>query len=282
MPLSTLPVPSFALTATGFSLGDTLDCGQCFRFDKQPDGSFAGVAGNHFAVISQQGDRLIFSGTPKEDEGFWRAYLDLDADYASYQAAFSKDPVLKEACRYAGGIRLVRQDPWEALCSFIISQNNNIPRIKGIIARLCALKGPALGEDRHGFPAPNRLAACSLEELSPLRAGFRAGYLLDAAQKVVSGTVDLSSLFTLPMEEAREQLRQIRGVGPKVAECALLYGFHRLEAFPVDVWINRALRSFYPQGFPFEDSPVKGVAQQYLFHYIRTCPDALPKELRHA
>lgn len=273
--------PVFTLTAPDFSLADTLDCGQCFRFSPNADGSFSGLAGNHFVTIAQREGQLLFYDTIPEDLPFWQNYLDLNEDYAAYRKAFSQDDILRQACAYAGGIRLVRQDPWEALCSFIISQNNNIPRIKGIIDRLCAQFGPALPGGRYGFPSPEALAGRSTDDLAGLRAGFRAGYLLDAARRVADGQLVLSDLYSLPLQDARQALRQVKGVGPKVAECALLYGFHRLDAFPMDVWIKRALQLFYPDGFPAFAIP-QGVAQQYLFHYIRTCPDAVPKELRHA
>ena len=251
----------------GFSLADTLDCGQAFRWEQTAPGTFAGIHRGHFLTVSQQGETLFFETTPVEFEEIWLDYFDLAADYEPMKAAFSADETLRRACAFCGGIRLLRQDPWEALCSFIISQNNNIPRIKGIIARLCA----AFGEPCAGgtaFPTPERLAACTLEDLAPLRAGFRAKYILDAAQKVADGRVDLARAAVLPLDEAREELMQIKGVGVKVAECALLYGLHRLEAFPVDTWIKKALAQFYPDGFPAFAEP-RGVAQQFLFHYIR-------------
>ena len=144
----------------------------------------------------------------------------------------------------------MRQDPWEALCSFIISQNNNIPRIQGIVQRLCQHFGQRT-PDGFLFPTPERMAALTVD-LVPLRSGFRAKYLLSAAQLVSAGQVDLEALRVMPMEEARASLMQIVGVGPKVAECALLYGLHRLEAFPMDVWMKRAMAALFP-GYQPED-----------------------------
>ena len=263
-----MPAHFVEITLPGFSLADTLDCGQAFRWKETGENTFSGIHRGHFLTVSQPGDRIRFDGVTEEEfAGIWAPYFDLDTDYDSMKAVFSADPVLKEACGFCGGIRLLRQNPWEALCSFIISQNNNIPRIKGIIDRLCRQFGEPCGED-FAFPSPERLAACSLEELAPLRAGFRAKYILDAAQKVADGTVDLTKIPALPMVEARESLMQIKGVGVKVAECALLYGFHRLDAFPVDTWIKKALAEYYPDGFPAFAEP-RGVAQQFLFHYIR-------------
>ena len=250
----TLPLPP------GFSLRDTLTCGQCLRWRENPDGSFTGFAGSRPAALFQQGDTLFLSDA---DTAFWGRYLDLDEDYGRWNEAFGADPTLRAAIRFCGGIRILRQDPWEAVLSFIISANNNIPRIQGIIGRLCDNFG-----EGGGFPSARRLAGETPESLAPLRAGFRAKYILDAAGKVASGKVGLEQVAALPLAEAEAELRRIRGSGPKVAQCALLYGFHRLEAFPVDTWMKKVLARYYPEGFPAWVSP-KGVAQQYLFHYIR-------------
>lgn len=255
------------LVIPGFSLRDTLNCGQCFRWEEQPDGSFRGIVDGREVTVLQQGDEVIFPHIAEEESAFWRDYFDLDTDYCSLREIFSADPTLKLACEKAGGIRLLRQDPWEALCSFIISQNNNIPRIKGIIGRLCEQFGEPV-DGGFAFPGPEALAGRTVEDLAPLRAGFRAKYILDAARKAASGVLDLAALSEMPLDEARALLMTIHGVGPKVAECALLYGFHRLDAFPVDTWIRKALARYYPDGFPAFAEP-KGVAQQFLFHYIR-------------
>lgn len=255
------------LEIKGFSLKDTLNCGQCFRWEEQPDGSFHGIVNGRNITVLQEGDILFLPDIGEEELPFWQEYFDLGTDYAALKKQFSKDPTLSLACEKAGGIRLLRQDPWETLCSFIISQNNNIPRIKMIIARLCEQFGENTGNG-YAFPSAAALAGCTVEDLAPLKAGFRAKYILDAARKVVSGELDLAALNEMPLEEARVQLMKIYGVGPKVAECALLYGFHRLDAFPVDTWIKKALQRYYPDGFPDFAEP-KGIAQQFLFHYIR-------------
>ncbi|MGI5893184.1 MAG: DNA-3-methyladenine glycosylase family protein [Candidatus Merdivicinus sp.] len=252
----------------GFSLADTLDCGQTFRWKQTGSHTFCGIQRGKYLKVSQEGETLIFHGISKDEaDRVWTDYFDLRTDYAAMQEIFRKDPVLQKAAACCGGIRLLCQDPWEALCSFIISQNNNIPRIKAIVERLCQ----QFGEECPGgyaFPKPEKLAVCTVEELAPLRAGFRAKYILDAAQKVAGGEVSLERISNLPLDEARTELMRIKGVGIKVAECALLYGFHRLDAFPVDTWIRKALEEYYPNGFPDFAQP-RGVAQQYLFHYIR-------------
>ena len=153
--------------------------------------------------------------------------------------------------------------------SFILSQNNNIPRIKGIVERLCRDLGQPLGDGHYAFPTAERLAACSQEELAGARCGFRTKYLLDAARRVADGRLVLREFYTMPIDEAREQLQSIYGVGTKVAECVLLYGFGRMECFPMDVWMKRVMASLFPDGLPAEFTLVAGIAQQYLFHYGR-------------
>lgn len=244
-----------------FDLDETLDCGQAFRWEKNEKG-YSGYFLNRFLELEQTDNEIIFKNTSAQDfENVWTDYFDLDIDYSQIKACLSQDRTLSEACAFAGGIRLLRQDAWEALCSFIISQNNNIPRIKGIIGRLC--------EHYSGFPTATQLATETEESLAFLRSGFRAKYILDGAQRVAYGTTDLSEIAQMPIEEARRELMLIKGVGPKVAECVLLFGMYRTEAFPVDVWIKRVLAEYYPQGFPEFAGKSAGIAQQYLFHYMR-------------
>lgn len=263
------------------SLPDTLDCGQSFRFSQNPDGSFSGVAGGRFATVSLSDSTLSVEcfcrtgeSTPADCESFWRDYFDLNRDYDVLKLLFSSDETMKKAVAYCPGVRLLRQEPFEALCSFIISQNNNIPRIKGIISRLCECFGEPLPGGQFAFPIPAAIAGKTVEDLAPLRSGFRAKYLLDAAERVHNGSISLCGLSRLSYDDARVKLMEIKGVGPKVADCVLLYGMARVESLPRDVWIKRALEQLYPEGFPEEFAPVAGIAQQYLFHYCRTCPEA--------
>ena len=188
-------------------------------------------------------------------------------------------PALREAAAFAGGIRILRQEPWEALCTFILSQNNNIKRIAGLAERLCENFGQAIpaedGDRYFSFPSAERLAPLTTEDLAPVRCGFRAKYVLDAAKKAASGEIRLEELRQAPTPEAMERLMEIKGVGPKVAQCALLFGLHKLDCLPRDVWIGRALDALFPEGFPEEVLPVAGAAQQYLFHYVRHHPEVL-------
>lgn len=255
-------------TVSDFDLAQTFGCGQCFRFSES-GGVWSGIAGGRLLRARQEGDRIVLLGIPREDyETFWTDYFDLATDYGAIKRSLSTDPVLRRACGYGCGIRILRQEPFEALISFILSQNNNIKRIRGIVERLCEAFGePVAGG--YAFPTPQRLAAASQEELSVLRAGFRAKYLSDAAQKTASGEIDPDRVAALPFEEARAELMKISGVGPKVADCVLLFGFHRLEAFPMDVWMKRAMQTLLPDGLPDCALSCAGIAQQYLFHYVK-------------
>lgn len=263
-----------------FDPAQTFFCGQCFRFTEMEPGVFSGVARHHTLTVTQTETALLLSGDESQYRSLWYDYFDLGLDYPALLRDFSRmSPVLQEAAQYASGIRILRQDPWEALCSFILSQNNHIPRIRGMIARLCETLGDPLdtGTD-FDFPTPEKLAGCSPDDLAPIRAGFRTRYLLDAAQRVARGEVDLTACQTLPLPEARQMLQQIHGVGPKVAECILLYGCHRLEAFPLDVWMLRAMETWFPGQSAADFGPYAGVAQQLIFHYSRMHPTYFAKK----
>lgn len=248
-------------------LDETLDCGQAFRWKKVSSDfecTYEGSFLNDYLRVSQtKKGEFIFHNTSESDFiGKWIEYFDFDTDYSELKRTFSEDETLSKACEFAGGIRLLRQNSWECLISFIISQNNNIPRIKGILERLC--------EHWNGkFPTSSQLAEETPDSLSFLRSGFRAKYICDASQRTASGITDLGTIASAPINEARKSLMEIKGVGPKVAECVLLFGMHRTEAFPVDVWIKRVLEQYYPNGFPEFAAAQGGIAQQYLFHYIR-------------
>ena len=255
-------------------LEQTLDCGQSFRWEKQNDGSFSGVAFGKYVNISLDGTDMIIKNAAPEDEKIWREYFDLELDYGKIRGDISKlHPVLEEAARYAPGIRILRQEPYEALCTFIISQNNNIKRIKGIVARLCESFGDEIDEGVYTFPNAERLAELTPDDLAPLRAGFRNRYIIDSAKKVASGEVDLELCKTADYEAARAELMKITGVGVKVADCTLLFGMHRVEAFPVDVWMKRAMEKLFPGMSANDFGEYAGIAQQYIFHYSRMHPE---------
>ena len=260
------------------NLDYTLDCGQSFRWKKENGVWSAVVYGKKIKIEQKDENALIFYDTTQDEfEQIWKNYFDLDRDYDAILSRFSDDEHLKTASEKYYGIRVLNQEPWEALCSFIISQNNNIPRIKGIIERLCEGFGEDLGEGFFTFPSPERLSTLSPEDLSPLRAGFRAKYIIDAAKKVTSGEIDFEEILRNDISFGRESLMKICGVGPKVAECSLLYGCRKSDAFPVDVWVRRIMSELYENGLPPCAYPEIGIAQQYLFHWRRNLDNKLTK-----
>ncbi len=256
-------------------LAQTLDCGQSFRWSEQEDGSFCGVAFGRSVSVKLDGDKLtIFNATKEDFINIWYDYFDLGLDYGEVRKTISKiNPMLEQMAKYAPGIRILRQEPYEALCTFIISQNNNIKRIKGIVSRLCESFGKRLSDGTYAFPTPEKMASLSAEDLAPLRAGFRNRYLIDAAQKVCLGEVNLELCKTLDYEQARKELMKITGVGTKVADCTLLFGMHRIEAFPIDVWMKRAMEKLFPDMTADDFGQYAGIAQQYIFHYSRMHPE---------
>lgn len=252
-----------------FDLEQTFDCGQAFRWSKVTDNKWRGIANGRIIEIGLINEQIIlYNTTIKEYDTFWCEYLDIKRDYGKIISEISNNDILKIAAEQNKGIRILKQDPWEALCSFIISQNNNIPRIKGIIERLCENFGEDLG-GYYSFPTAEKIANLSVDELSVLRAGFRARYIIDAAKKVVNNEIDFNVVKNSDIDTARNELMKILGVGVKVADCTLLFGFSRIEALPKDVWIKKAIAEYFNGEFPECAIPYAGIAQQYLFNYIR-------------
>ncbi len=278
-----------------FDPARTFFCGQCFRWKAVSGGWYAGVAHGRRLFVSENGGAVRIGVFPENEEGLWREYFDLDTDYSEYVERLSADETLAAACRASAGIHILRQDPFETLISFIISQNNNIPRISGIVERLCETFGDRIGgsgdldascgmasglgselpaalaenAEAYTFPAAKRLEGIEAGDLAPLRAGFRARYIADAVEKVNSGVVDFDEINALPLDKARERLKTIVGVGDKVADCVLLFAFRKTDAFPRDVWVKRIMSEYYPGGLPACAKGIEGIAQQYLFDYVR-------------
>lgn len=253
----------------GLELDSTLDCGQCFRWSRTPAG-WAGVVDDRPVLARMEGDTLILEGPTEAERDFWRRYFALDVDYPALLARYQAGNRRLAACVAENpGIRVLRQPFFETLCTFILSQNNNIPRIRGLVERLCALCGSPLENGQHAFPTPEQLAACTEEQLATLRAGWRAAYLADAAQKVLGPLPGPETLAALPLADARAALMTIHGVGPKVADCTLLYGLGRWDAFPLDVWMKRAMAQLFPRGIPVCCRGTQGIAQQFIFAYAR-------------
>lgn len=268
----------FAITEYDyFDPAQSFACGQCFRFEPEPDGAWSGVTRGAFVRIRKRKDGALY--VECKDESVLKdsilPFLALDADYGAIRTdirtRFSGDPIMRAAMKHGRGIRILRQEPWEALCSFIISQNNNIPRIKKIIETLCRRYGAPLGSDKYAFPTPQALRDAGTDELFACRTGFRAKYLYDAACAVCSGNPNLSRMADMSTPEASAALQQIKGVGEKVAACTLLFGLGKTDAFPVDVWMKRILHDWYGDSLDTETlGSWAGVAQQYLFYYARS------------
>ena len=265
-----------------FDLGKIADSGQCFRFNKCGEGSqehySVAALDKHVLVKKLDENRYEFSCDQKEYDSFWKNYFDMDISYSDIRSRIdkTKDEYLYNASEYGKGIRILRQDPWEMLISFIISQRKNIPAIKASIEKLCARAGNVIDEGEefgkiYSFPTPEKIAALSMEQLSSCSLGYRDKYVHQAALDVASGAVDLKAWEKLSDEELMENLLKLFGVGVKVANCEILFGYHRLDAFPIDVWIKKVLDAHYQKGFAFESyAPFNGVMQQYLFFYSRT------------
>ena len=254
-----------------FVLKDTLECGQAFRWREINENLFEGIAYNKYLKIEFKDERIIFHNTSIKDfDEIWKNYFDLERNYEEIIETITVHPIIKDACTFTNGIRILNQEPWEALCSFIISQNNNIPRIKGIIERLCENFGESNNSGIYFFPTAEKIASLSLEDLQVIRSGFRAKYILDAAKKVSEGEIELNKLKILDTDSARAELMKIYGVGAKVADCTLLFGLGHINAFPKDVWIKRALVHLFDGELPSCTKGFEGIAQQYIFHYVRT------------
>lgn len=246
----------------------TLDCGQAFRWVDKGYGYFYSVAYSKEATIKRTENGLLFVNGNEEDiRNVWIPYFDLETDHKEITDRLSKDKFIKSAFEKYGTIRILNQEPFETLCSFIISSCNNIPRIKGIINRLCEAYGDKTGEG-YSFPDAKTIAVKTEEELSFLRAGYRVPYILDAAKKVAEGEIDLEGIKALSEDDARKELMRIKGVGKKVADCTLLFSLGFTDCYPVDRHIERATKEFYPDGLPAFFSPNSGLAQQYIFSYM--------------
>lgn len=260
-----------------FDLPRIFECGQCFRWNADENGVYTGVAFGRAAKIRREGDKVIISGSVQDFEDIWREYFDLDRNYAEIRRGLCIDDYMRSASEFGAGIRLLKQDKWEALCSFIISQCNNIPRIKKIVETLCRTFGDEIAFDGgtyYSFPPPEKVAALSPEDLAPLRCGYRAPYIVGAAQAVVDGTIDLDAIAAGTPEDASKALKTLNGVGDKVANCVVLFGLQMFNAFPIDVWMKKALAKHYGKGFdPAVFGEYAGLAQQYMFYYARSGED---------
>ncbi|MDR2603589.1 MAG: hypothetical protein LBC11_03470 [Puniceicoccales bacterium] len=251
-----------------FCIEQIANSGQCFRINKLgPTDVWQVVAfGKELTIYRVDRNTSVFHCSPEEFQSIWVDYFDLQRDYGMIKDLIltANDPFLRDAIAYGAGLRILRQDLWETIVSFIISQRNNIPRIKSTIEKLCAPYA-------YAFPSPHILARYDEKDFCNLGLGYRARYLTDIAGSVKAGTFDMEYLKTLSTREAITYLKNFNGIGEKVANCIVLYGLHRLEVFPIDTWISRIIRNQYGGNFDIKNfSPYAGIVQQYMFFYQRS------------
>ncbi len=273
------------LTNEDFCIEKIAKSGQVFRMNRRADGWWQLMAEDRLLLLREpEGAKLEADGCIygaelmcSEDEyrAYWRAYFDMLADYAEYRASVDpSDRFLTEAADYGRGIRILIQDPWEMLITFIISQRKNIPAIKSCVEALCSKYGRRIEDERaeggfyYAFPTAEELAAATDEELRTCSLGYRAPYIKAAAMDMTEYPFLLEGLLPAEYEDLMAALKGFKGVGEKVANCISLFAYHRIDAFPVDVWIQRILDAHYPEGFPFERyKGFAGIMQQYMFYY---------------
>ncbi|MEF9951548.1 MAG: DNA glycosylase [Clostridium sp.] len=266
-----------------FKIKHTFDCGQCFRWNEQEDGSFIGVVSGRVIRAFESNGAVYFQGAKKEDIDLLTDYFDLECDYSSIKNTISKnDSVLEEAIKSGYGIRVLNQDPFETIISFIISARNSIPIIKKTVENLSRLYGDEIifkGKTYYKFPTPEQLSKASEEELRSAGCSFRSPYIYETTRDILDGKVDIYNLKNKTIDEALVELTSLKGIGIKVADCIMLFSMKKRDAFPVDVWIQRIMEHFYITEKTslkkmreiardkFKDNA--GIAQQYLFYYAR-------------
>jgi len=266
--------------ADSFDISQILECGQCFRFTKIEDNHYKIIAHDKTLTIKQDTNKISFSCTSDEFQNIWSDYFDMNRDYDAIKLLISdNDPIMQAAIKHAPGIRILKQDFWEMVISFIISQNNRIPMIKRVIENICGKYGDEI-EGGFAFPSAEQMAGVSIEDLMELKTGFRAKYIIDAIQRRNEGHLNENIIYNLTTDEIKDKLTEVKGIGDKVAHCIMMMGLGRMDVFPTDVWIKRIISELYFSG---ADVPLKeiqsfardkwgdnaGIAQQYLFHYAR-------------
>lgn len=273
-----------------FNLIHIFECGQCFRWNRLEDGAYIGIIKDGVIKVKEENNKFIFTG--KTDNGnleeVIKYYFDLTTDYTQYKKVLSNiDDYLKESINFGKGIRILKQDLWECIISFIVSANNNIPRIKKIIERLSINYGKEVefeGKKYYKFPTPEELSKAKVEDLRNLGLGFRDKRIYNTTKMIIQKEVDLEVLKKLETTDLmREELLKLDGVGPKVADCILLFALKRVDVFPIDVWVRRVMNELYVHNEDEEKVSKKelqklakekfcglsGIAQQYLFYWKR-------------
>lgn len=260
-------------TPEHFSLAQICRSGQCFRMEQIKEDRFRILASDRILEAEQSGGESRFFCEREEFESFWKPYFDLECDYGSYIDRIDREDLyLKQAADFGGGIRILRQDLWETIVSFLISQQNNIPRIKRCIQNICDCYGEhkvsGSGVAYSAFPRPEALAVLEEDALKECNLGYRSKYVVRAARAVASGAFDCGTVSRMPRGKAREELLKLYGVGAKVADCICLFALHDLDAFPIDTHISQVMQQHYQTGFPKERyAGFEGVVQQYIFYF---------------
>lgn len=254
----------------------TFLCGQCFRWEKQSDESFIGVANGQVVRIKKEDDVITIDGITQEDyDSFWEEYLDAKRDYSEIKKAININETMDKSIKFGYGIRILRQEFFETLISFIISQRSSIPKIKSCVNKLCELCGEEIvfeGKKYYSFPTPEKVVNLSEESLRKIGVGYRAPYILKAAQAVLDGEIDASALEKADTPSARAKLLSLYGVGDKVCDCVLLFSLGKYDLFPADVWIKRVMAEEFnfsnaKESGENEFGLYSGFAQQYLFYW---------------
>ncbi|WP_326908741.1 DNA-3-methyladenine glycosylase family protein [Sedimentibacter sp. MB31-C6] len=267
-----------------FNVTHIFDCGQCFRWNKEDNGSYTGVVKNKVINVSQNGSNIIFKNINIDDyENIIKSYFDIDTDYSDIKKSINKDDIMGKAIKYGEGIRILNQDEWETMISFMISANNRIPMIKKVIENLSKNFGEYIctykNKEYYQFPTPKRLSESSLEKIKDCKAGFRSERIKEAAIRFLNEKDIIYDLKNRSYDEGLEYLKTYKGIGDKVANCILLFSMKQFYTFPVDVWVRRVMQTLYVdkntsdkeirQFAENKFGKLSGYAQQYLFYYAR-------------
>lgn len=255
-----------------FSIEQICDSGQCFRMSRCDDGAVEVIARGRYLKVFQDGNDVTFDCSDDDFNSFWKSYFDLDKNYGAVISSIDKSDVyLQNAAAFGSGIRILNQDLWEMIISFIISQRNNIKRIRSCIKKLCERYGERIETKEncfYDFPTPQVLMNADIEDIRALGVGYRDVYIKKAAEAVCTGQIDLDALEKMDYSSAREELLKLFGVGEKVADCICLFALHHLNAFPRDTHIISIVDKQYNGAFPFEKyDGYAGILQQYMFFY---------------
>lgn len=267
-----------------FNLSHIFDCGQCFRWNREDDESYTGVVKDKVINVEQDGSTIVFNNVNKDDyENIIKEYFDLNTNYTEIKNSLNMDAIMTEAIKFGDGIRILNQDEWETMISFMISANNRIPMIKKVIENLSVKFGEFIcnyrGRDYYSFPTAEKLSAADVEEIQECKAGFRSPRLKEAATRFLEERDIIYNLKNTSYDEGLTYLKTYKGIGDKVANCVLLFSMRQFDTFPVDVWVRRVMQTLYVDK-DTKDADIRkfaenkfgklsGYAQQYLFYYAR-------------